>query len=75
MFLACLTTACSKMAWGVIGGEDAHDLHGHFGKPGNLGFVFHSQVTKPAVNSVSQNRFYARPVENQHNIQADTKQS
>ena len=22
MFLACLTTACSKMAWGVIGGED-----------------------------------------------------
>ena len=60
---------------GCRGGRQAHNLPGHHREPKNLSFVFHSQVTKPAGDTVSQDGFNAGPIEDQHYIQADTKQS
>ena len=59
---------------GGRGAGHAHDLPSHICKPCNLRFTFNRQVTKPAGNTVSQDRLYARPVENQHDIRTNSKQ-
>ena len=56
------------------GARHAHNLPRRNSKSSNLRFYLNSQVTKPACYTISQDRFNARPVENQHNISTDSEQ-